>query len=121
MRTRSLMVAAAVAGMAAVSGCEMDVTRKMTTDTATQTKVMDAVASNPDLAGQMMDRLMASDTTKMIVMDKVMANGDVMQNIMVRISRDQAMLDGVVNMAAQDSLMHDHLMARMKSMETMRR
>ena len=50
-----------------------------------------------------------------------MANGDMMQGIMTRMSRDQAMVDGIINMAAQDSMMHGHLMEMMKSMQTMRR
>jgi hypothetical protein len=31
------------------------------------------------------------------------------------------MLDGIMNMAAQDSLMHDHMMGMMKSMGKMTR
>jgi hypothetical protein len=31
------------------------------------------------------------------------------------------MLDGVMNMAAQDSLMHDHMMSMMQGMKTMKR
>jgi hypothetical protein len=107
MSKRILVFAALAIGLAVVAGCSSDVSKQMTTSTETQTKVMDTIASNPDMAGTMMDRLMASDTTQALVIDKVMANGNVMQ--------------GIMNMAAQDSLMHDHMMGMMKSMGTMTR
>jgi hypothetical protein len=120
MLKRSLALALVAACVAALGGCANDVSRQMT-NTETRTKVIDTIASNPEMAGETMDRMMASDTTRQVVVDKAMSNADVVQALINRMAKDQTTLDAIVNVAAQDSLMHDHLVQMMKSIEAMHR
>lgn len=121
MLKRSMALVLVAACVAALGGCANDVSRQMTTSTETRTKVMDTIASNPEMSGETMDRMMASDTTRQIVVDKVMSNADMVQALINRMAKDQTTLDGIVNVAAQDSLMHDHMMQMMKSIGMMQR
>jgi len=121
MLKRSLALVLVAVCVAAMGGCANDVSRQMTTSSETKTKVLDTIASNPELAGETMDRMMVSDTTRQIVVDKVMSNAEVVQALINRMAKDQTTLDAVVNLAAQDSLMHDHLVATMKSIQMMHR
>ncbi len=113
-RTRSVLplLAAALAlfvvGIAALNGCSTDVTKEMTADTATQAKVMDTIASNPEMAGAMMDRLMfASDTARAVVAERIMSNILMKQAMTSRMSKDPASMDMLVSMpVGGDSTMH---------------
>ena len=49
---RSLALALVAACVAALGGCANDVSRQMTTSTETRTKVMDTIASNPEMGGR---------------------------------------------------------------------
>jgi hypothetical protein len=51
-----------------------------------------------------------------MVMHKMAASNDAMQAMMGKIAKDQAMMDGVLNMAVQDPTMKEHLMTLMKGM-----
>jgi hypothetical protein len=50
-------------------------------------------------------------------MDKVLGNGDMMQGLMSHIAKDQTMVDGILNLAAQDSVMQGHLMSVLQGMQ----
>ena len=106
---------AAVAG-ALVAGCAGDISKRLVSDVAFQTSVMDAIGGNPELARSMMDRLLAGEARSLAV-DRVLANGAVVQGLMARIAQDQTMLDGVINLAVQDSAMRAHVLALFKGMQ----
>jgi len=40
-----------------------------------------------------------------------------MQDLMGRIAKDQTMVDGILNLAAQDSVMSSHLMSVLQGMQ----
>jgi hypothetical protein len=119
MKRRGVAIAVAVIGAALMFGCGGDVAKMMTTNPEMRDKIMGAITANPDLAGQMVDKLMGGDTTRTLVLDRVMANGGAMQEMMARMAKDQTMVDGILNVAVQDSSMHNHVMTLLKGMQMM--
>ena len=104
-----------VAGIAAfsgvlIAGCAGDIAKRLVSDGAFQTQVMGAIAGNPELAGKMVDQLLAGDT-RALVADRVLANGAAVQGLMTKIAQDRTILDGVLNLAVQDTAMKSHILA----------
>jgi len=105
-------------GAALVAGCGGDVAARLKTDVAFQTQVMGAFAGNPELAGKMVDLLLAGDT-RTVVVDRVLGNGAVVQDMMTKIAQDRTILDGVLNLAVQDTAMRSHILALFTGMKMM--
>lgn len=103
---------------ALIVGCAGDVSKRLVSDVAFQTQVLDAFGGNPELAGMMVDRLLAGDT-RALVLDRVLANGPVVQDLMTKIAQDRTILDGVLNLAVQDTAMRAHVLALFKGMQMM--
>ena len=108
---------AALAG-ALVLGCAGDVSKRLVSDAAFQASVMEAIGANPDLAGAMVDRLLAGET-RALVMERVLANGAAVQGLMTKVAQDQTILDGVINLAVQDSAMRAHVLTLFRGMQMM--
>jgi len=107
------------AGLVLAAGCGGgDVGARLKTDVAFQTQVMGAFAENPELAGKMVDLLLAG-STRTVVMDRVLGNGTVVQDMMTRIAQDRTILDGVLNLAVQDTAMRSHILALFTGMKMM--
>jgi hypothetical protein len=103
--------ALAVAGAAAMlAGCSGDLSNQIITDGELRSKVMGVIAEKAPLANEMMDRMLASDSTRAIVIAQVVKSGPTMQALMGTMARDQTMVDGILNVAVQDSLMRSHVM-----------
>ncbi len=111
-------VGIAVACGAFLVGCAGDVSKRLVSDVAFQTQVMEAFGGNPDLAGVMVDRLLAGET-RALVMDRVLADGSAVQGLMTKVAQDRTMLDGVLNLAVQDTAMRAHVLALFKGMQMM--
>ena len=79
--------------------------------------VMDAIAGNGEMAGQLLDKFMADEGMRSMVMEKVLANGDMMKGLMSKMSSDQTMVDGILNMAVQDETMKAHVMGVLQGMK----
>jgi hypothetical protein len=105
-------------GAALVAGCGGDVAARLKSDVAFQTQVMGAFAGNPELAGKMVDLLLAGDT-RTVVVDRVLGNGAVVQDMMTKIAQDRTILDGVLNLAVQDTAMRSHILALFTGMKMM--
>ena len=101
-------------------GCSTDLAKEMLSSPATQVRVMQAIAGHPDLAGRMVDQLLAADSTREALLERTLANGDAAQEIMREVARDRTKLDGTIALAVQDSAMHDHVLALLKGMEMAR-
>lgn len=109
-----------VAGITALlTGCGGDMAKQLRSNPAMQATVMDVITGDAGMAAQMMDRLLASDSTRALVLDKVLADGAASQDVMVAFARDQNMIDGVLNLAAQDTVMKSHLMGVLQGMKMM--
>jgi hypothetical protein len=106
-----------VTALLLAGGCGGDISRVLATDAQMRDQVMSAIAGNGELAGAMMDRLLGGDTTRALVLDRLMANGPAMQNMMARIAGNRTMIDGILNVAVQDTGMKRHVMTLFKGME----
>ena len=65
--------------------------------------------------------MLAGDSTRTVVIEKVMADGPAMQEMMSAIAKDQTVVDGILNLAVQDSMMKSHLMGVLQGMNMMAR
>ena len=113
-----------MAGIAALTGalamgCSGDVSKRLVSDPAFQASVMEAIAANPDLATAMVDRMLAGETRE-LVMERVLASSGAVQGLMTKVAQDQTILDGVINLAVQDSAMRAHVLTLFKGMQMMR-
>jgi len=114
---RTMAGIAAVSG-ALIAGCAGDVAKRLVSDAALQTQVMGAIGGNPELAGKMVDQLLAGDTRDMVT-DRVLANGAAVQGLMTKIAQDRTVLDGVLNLAVQDTAMKSHILSVFTGMKMM--
>src|SRR5262249_52047037 len=87
-----------------------DIGKRMASDAAFQSQAMGAIAGSPEMAGKMVDQLLAGDT-RALVTDRVLADGAAVQGLMTKIAQDRTMLDGVLNLAVQDTAMKSHTLA----------
>lgn len=109
-----------VTGIAALlTGCGGDLAKQLKTNPGMQATVMDAITHDASMADQMMDRLLASDSARTRVLVKVLAHGAASQEVMGKVARDQTMIDGVLNLAAQDTVMRSHLMGVLQGIKMM--
>ena len=108
-----------VVSCALVAGCAGDVAKRLVSDAALQSEVMGAIAANPELAGKMVDQLLAGGTRD-VVLDRVLGNGAAVQGLMTKIAQDRTILDGVLNIAVQDTAMKSHILALFTGMKMMR-
>ena len=115
MKRRVTMVCALA--LVSVIGCAGDVAQMITSNAQMRDQVMAAISSHSDLAGAMVDKLLASDSTRTMIMSKLMGNSSAMQSMLMGIARDPTMVDGVLNLAVQDSTMKGHVMTLLKGMQ----
>lgn len=99
------------------AGCAGDMTKQLVSDPNLQAQVMDLISGNGGMAGQMADRLLASDSTRSMVIDKLLASGEGAQGVLVAVARNTTALDGVIGLAVQDPATRDHLMTLFRGME----
>jgi hypothetical protein len=110
---------AVVAG-ALVAGCSGDVAHRLASDSEYQAQVIQAIGQDPVLTGIVLDRLLAGDA-RPLVMERVLGHSAAMQDLMTKVARDRTALDGVINLAVQDSTMRSHIMTLFKGMQMMDR
>jgi hypothetical protein len=110
------MAGIAVVSGALIAGCAGDIAKRLVSDAAFQSQVMGAIGANPELAGKMVDQLLAGDTRDLVT-DRVLANGPVVQGLMTKIAQDRTILDGVLNLAVQDTAMKSHILALFTGMK----
>jgi len=108
-------IAAALA-LSFLPGCADPVDRLLA-DEAQRARLWDSVASNPELATQVVDRLLGTDSTRTALLDHLLSGGGVRQTLLMRVATDRSLMDGTVHFAVQDSAMRDHLMTLFRGME----
>lgn len=96
-------------------GCGGDVASQALATPELQSKVMDMIGGNADMAGQMVDKLLAGDT-KQVVMDKVTANADLMQGLVDKVAKDPAMVENVLKVAVQDEAVRTRVIDVLKGL-----
>jgi hypothetical protein len=116
MRRRQTMLAL-VTALAVAAGCSGDVGTTIKSNAELRDKVMAAFAGNGELAGQMTDRLLATDSTRAIVIDRLFSNGSATEAMLARVARDRTKFEGVLRLAVQDSAMKTHVLTLLRGME----
>ncbi|MEO5617827.1 MAG: hypothetical protein ABIS67_08645 [Candidatus Eisenbacteria bacterium] len=117
MKPLSRRLSCLVFAAALAAGCAVDIPKQMASDPNLQAGVMDAIAGNAGMAGQMADKLLASDSTRAMLVDKVLAHGDAAQRAMMAVAKDPTTLDGVIGLAVQEPAMKEHVLTLLKGME----
>lgn len=115
---RRIVLGTCVGGvMIALMGCGGDVVKTMSADPGLQSRIMNAITADPVMAGEMANQLLNNEPARKIVIEKLTANGDAMQAVMLEIAKDESRIDGVINLAVQDSAMRTHVMTLFKGMQ----
>jgi hypothetical protein len=117
MKRSSMRIAIALVCAGALAGCGGDVAKMMTSNPEMQVRVMDVIGENGDLAGQMTDRLLAADSTRALLLDKVLGNGAAVQEVMSRMAKDPTMVEGILNLAVQDTSMRERVVTLLRGMQ----
>jgi hypothetical protein len=99
-----------------MAGCG-DPVERLLASADSRTMLWNHVASSVDLSSQVVDRLLAADSTRTAVIDRLLANGEARQALLARVATDRMLMDGAVHFAVQDSSMRDHLVTLFKGME----
>lgn len=105
-----------VALATALLGCSGDIVKQALATPDLQAKVMDMIGGNTDMAGQMVDKLLAGDG-KTVVMDKLLGNADAAQALVGKIAANPEMVEKVLTVAVQDPAMKDRIMGFIKGLE----
>jgi hypothetical protein len=101
----------------ALAGCSADVASQIGKDAQVRDRVMGAIAGNGDLAEQMMQRLVGTDSLRARVIETVLRDKEGAQYVIGRIGRNSEALDYVLQVAAADSAGRVHLMTLFKGMQ----
>ena len=108
-------------GFAILAGCSGDVTKMIDSNPTMRDRVITAISGNLDASGRMVDRLVSADSTRLVVVDHLLANGAGAQEVLAHVAKDRTMVDGVINLAVQDSLMRDHVLTLLQGMQMAQR
>ena len=114
-----VFVAAGV--VAAATGCGRDVKRMFQTNPKMRERVTEVMSVDSTLSGPLLDRMMQSDSTQAFVVRRVLANASTVQALMLRMASDRTMVDGILNVAVQDSGMRDHVVTLIDGMRMVKR
>uniref|UniRef100_A0A832I604 Uncharacterized protein n=1 Tax=Eiseniibacteriota bacterium TaxID=2212470 RepID=A0A832I604_UNCEI len=114
-RTRMLVVAAVAAALAA--GCAGDMVQQVLAKPETAAQVMEAIAGNSGLAGQMVDRLLGADSTRTMLVERLFADPAAAEAVAGMVAKNQGMLDGVIGAAVRDSATREHVLALFKGIQ----
>ncbi len=117
MRTRGWIVGMVVL-VAMVAGCGP---RAMLKDAKQRAALVQALAADSVSADSLYAALIAGDATRHTLVARVMANGQARQELMFAAARDRALIEGMINLAVQDTTMRDHVFTLVRGMEMMLR
>ncbi len=117
MSIHGRMAAALGLGALLAAGCGGDLGSKVMSNPEIQQNIMTTIASHGSTAAAMMDHMLASDSIRSVVIEKLLASGPAAQQVMLAIAKDPTMVDGVINLAVQDSTMKGHVLTLFKGMQ----
>ena len=111
---RALLVPFVVALVLALTGCGPEA---MVKSPASREKIVTVLLANPEAARSVAQRMVASDSTRGLVIDQLLANGEARQELLMRAARERTMVEGMLNVAVQDTAMRTHVMALVRGMQ----
>jgi hypothetical protein len=109
-----LLAAMATATLAAGCGSPVD---QVVKSEELRVQLMEKITGDPTMAVDVVQRLLGSEESQGIVLDQVMNHSDALQALMGRMAKDQTMVDGILNVAVQDSAMRTHVMTLFRGMQ----
>ncbi len=113
---RAVTMTLAVAGVTLMAGCGDPIDR-MLADGEQRDRLLERITARADVATEVVNRLLAADSTRGLLLDRVMADGEARQAVLTLVAKDRTLMDGAINFAVQDSSMRDHVMTLVKGME----
>lgn len=114
--SRVTWILVAVLALTVAAGCGNPVDTVVRSDEL-RGQLMEKITGDPTMAVDVVQRLLGSEESQSIVLDQVMNNSDALQALMSRMAKDQTMVDGILNVAVQDSAMRQHVMTLFKGMQ----
>lgn len=102
--------------LAFVSGCGPGAIVK---DPKQSEALVSALASDTTSAIGFYDKLAASDAVRHTLVARLMANPTARQELLFQAARDRTLMEGMINVAVQDTTMRDHIFALVHGMEMM--
>ncbi|HET7224644.1 MAG TPA: hypothetical protein VFK69_02930 [Candidatus Eisenbacteria bacterium] len=118
MAERRMMRTAALAGVTllALAGCGP---KRMLEDPKQSAALVSVLGQDSTVADPFYDKLVASDNARRLLIARMMANGSARQDLLFQAARDRTLLEGMLNVAVQDTVMRDHVFALVRGMEMM--
>ena len=113
---RTVMLALVVGAMTWIVGCGDPIDRMLASG-GQREHLLGRVAARADVASEVVNRLLAADSTRGLLLDQVMGDGEARQAVLTLVAKDRTLMDGAINFAVQDSSMRDHVMTLVKGME----
>jgi len=101
--------------LAIVAGCSTDAVTQLQKSTRVRDQVMDAIASDRELAGAMTHRLVSSDSLRQSVIETMLGDEMSARYVLARIGHNPDAVDYVLQAALSDSIGRAHLVARMET------
>ena len=98
----------------AIAGCGP---KAMLRNPSTRAQALDVIASDPELARAVAGRMVASDSTRGVVIASVLANSEARQELLLLAARERTMVEGMLNVAVQDTAMRDHVLTLVRGMQ----
>jgi hypothetical protein len=117
MRRRVAGLGPVLFALGIAAGCGGDVSTMLSTHADLRDKVIGVFQGNTAMAGQMVDRLLAGDSSRTVVLDRLFASGPVVDSVIARIAKHPRLVDGVLDQAVRDTAMRTHVLTLIKGME----
>jgi hypothetical protein len=111
---KALLAPCLVALVLLLAGCGPEA---MVKNAASRDKLLAAIMANPEAAQAVAQRMVASDSTRSMIIDQILANGEARQELLLRAARERTMVEGMLNVAVQDTAMRTHVMALVRGMQ----
>jgi hypothetical protein len=80
-------------------------------------RVVEAIAAHPEVAPAVIDRMLASDSTRALLIGRIVASGDGRQALLIEVARDRSLLDGTIQFAMQDPETRGHMLTLLRGMQ----
>jgi Tfp pilus assembly major pilin PilA len=100
-----------LAVLGALAGCSGDIAGELGRNVHVRERVMTAIAADSSLAGEMAQRMLATDAQRRRLIETVLADDRSANYVLARIGRNTTAVDYVLQTAAADSAGRAHLRA----------
>jgi hypothetical protein len=117
MRKPEIRIAAIALCVAALAGCGGDAHSMLTTNAPMREQILSAIIGDRDLSGRMLDRFLSTDSTQTLLLDRLMGDVDASRQLMLRVASDRSKLDGIIQLAVQDTATRSHVVSLLQGIQ----